>query len=261
MRTRNLLGPAALIAVLSSTSPHAQPPAPSTISADRYLAHVKFLASDDLQGRGNGTPGMERAARYIADQFRAAGLRPGVGGSWFQPFQIVTGLEVRDGNKLTVTGEQAPTAFELGQTYLPLSVAGGGAAADTQGPPLPLVFAGYGISAPALNYDDYEGVDVRGKAVLVFMHEPQENDENSAFDGRSFTQHASLMQKAMVAREHGAGVVLLAIDPSHDADAGNYAGWLRDPQADDYGIAVLRVERTRPAAGARRPAIDLGRHR
>ena len=245
MRTHRRLGPAALVAVLLSASPHAQSAGASDISAARYLAHVKFLASDELQGRGNGTPGLERAAQYIADQFRAAGLQPGVGGSWFQPFQIVTGLEVREGNKLTIRGEQAPTPFELGQTYLPVSVVTDAAAAGAERASLPVVFAGYGISAPELKYDDYAGVDVRGKAVLVFMHEPQENDDKSPFDGRSFTQHASLMQKAMVAREHGARVVLLAIDPSHDADTGTYAGWLRDPQADDYGIAVLRVDRTR----------------
>src|SRR5829696_6257536 len=122
MHTHRRLGPAALVAVLLSASPHAQSAGASDISAARYLAHVKFLASDELQGRGNGTPGLERAAQYIADQFRAAGLQPGVGGSWFQPFQIVTGLEVRDGNKLTVAGEKGPTTFELGRTYLPLSV-------------------------------------------------------------------------------------------------------------------------------------------
>ena len=80
------------------------------------MEHVKFLASDDLAGRGNGTPGLERAAQYIADQFRAAGVQPGVNGSWFQPFQIVTGLEVREGNKLTIAGEKGPTPFQLGRT-------------------------------------------------------------------------------------------------------------------------------------------------
>ena len=63
------------------------------------------------------------------DQFRAAGLAPGVNGSWFQPFQIVTGLEVREGNKLAIAGEKGPTAFELGRTYLPLSVVTDAAAA------------------------------------------------------------------------------------------------------------------------------------
>jgi Peptidase family M28/PDZ domain len=220
------------------------------------MDHIRYLASDDLAGRGNGTQGLERAAQYIADQFRAAGLEPGVNGSWFQPFQIVTGLEVREGNRLIIAGDKGPTTFELGRTYLPLAVVTEAAASSPPEASLPLVFAGYGVSAPTLNYDDYQGVDVRGKAVVVFMHEPQENDGKSPFDGRAFTQHASLMHKAMVARAQGARLLMLVIDPSHDADSGNYGGWLRDPQADDYGIAVLRVERAQlqAALGA---SLDL----
>lgn len=238
-----------IVAALGVIVPHqasGQSSAPAAVAEERYLEHVKYLASDELAGRGNGTDGLERAAEYIAKQFERAGLSPGgEKGSWFQPFQIVTGLDVRDGNRLTLGRAGAPAArFELGRSYLPLSVDAGGqrrtAAADLE---LPLVFAGYGISAPGLKYDDYEGLDVRGKAVLVFMHEPQEGDANSAFDGRAFTQHASLMQKAMVARGNGARLLLLVIDPSHESDAGNFAGWLKDPQADDFGISVMRVER------------------
>jgi hypothetical protein len=257
MRLRSILIPFAL-ALSSSAGPFAQTPDASAISESRYIEHVKFLASDDLAGRGNGTPGLERAGQYIADQLRAAGVQPADDG-WFQPFQIVTGLEVREGNTLAIGARNASTTFELGRTYVPLSVVTD--AAGTGGTPaaaMPLVFAGYGISAPNLHYDDYEGLDVHDKAVLIFMHEPQENDDKSPFDGRAFTQHASLMQKAMVARGHGARVLLLAIDPSHDADSGNYGGWLSDPQADDYGIAVLRVERERlqQAVGS---SIDLAR--
>jgi hypothetical protein len=238
-----------IVAALGVLVPHqasGQSGAPAAVAEERYLEHVKYLASDELAGRGNGTEGLERAAEYIAKQLERAGLSPGgENGSWFQPFQIVTGLDVRDGNRLTLGRPGAPAArFELGRSYLPLSVDADGqrqtAAADLE---LPLVFAGYGISAPGLKYDDYEGLDVRGKAVLVFMHEPQEEDANSAFDGRAFTQHASLMQKAMVARGNGARLLLLVIDPSHESDAGNFAGWLKDPQADDFGISVMRVER------------------
>jgi hypothetical protein len=237
---------AAAIGVIVPHQASGQSSAPAAVAEERYLEHVKYLASDELAGRGNGTEGLERAAEYIAKQFERAGLSPaGENGSWFQPFQIVTGLDVRDGNRLTLGRPGAPAArFELGRSYLPLSVDADGqrqtAAADLE---LPVVFAGYGISAPGLQYDDYEGLDVRGKAVLVFMHEPQEGDANSAFDGRAFTQHASLMQKAMVARGNGARLLLLVIDPSHESDAGNFAGWLKDPQADDFGISVMRVER------------------
>ncbi len=242
MHIRRLLIPLT-VAFLVVPRPDAQSSGPDAITDSRYMEHVKFLASDDLAGRGNGTPGLERAAQYIADRFRAAGLQPGVNGSWFQPFHIVTGLEVREGNKLTIAGDNGPTTFQLGRTYLPLSVVTETPAPSAPTASLPLVFAGYGVSAPTLNYDDYEGLDVRGKAVVIFMHEPQENDPKSPFDGRAFTQHASLMQKAMVARGNGARVLLLVIDPSHDDDSAKYGGWLRDPQADDYGIAVLRVER------------------
>jgi hypothetical protein len=104
----------------------------SQVSEARYLEHVKYLASDELGGRGNGTPGLERAARYIADQFRAAGLQPGVGdGSWFQPFEIVTGLDVHAGNTLVLRRGGRDSTFSLGDTYYPLSV---GAHAGTRSP-------------------------------------------------------------------------------------------------------------------------------
>jgi peptidase M28-like protein/PDZ domain-containing protein len=257
MRFRHRLIPLGLVAALVATvHPLAQTDAVSEVSESKYMAHVKYLASDDLAGRGNGTPGLERAAEYIAEQFRNAGLAPGLGSSWFQPFRIVTGLEVGDGNRLAIETERGETAFELGRTYVPLSVSADVAATAGAAATLPLVFAGYGITAAALHYDDYDGVDVRGKAILILTHEPQENDDKSPFDGRDFTQHASLMQKAMTARERGARLVLLVTDPSHDADSGKYAGWLRDPQADDYGIAVLRVERDR-LERVLGPSLDL----
>jgi hypothetical protein len=230
----------------------------SQVSEARYLEHVKYLASDELGGRGNGTPGLERAARYIADQFRASGLQPGMGdGSWFQPFEIVTGLDVHAGNTLVLRRGGRDSAFSLGDTYYPLSVGARAGTLDAAEVTMPVVFAGYGISAPELGYDDYAGVDVRDAAVVVFMHEPQEHDPDSPFEGRAFTQHASLMQKAMVARGRGARLMLLVIDPSHDTDDGAFSGWVKDPQADNYGLTVVRVERGRLAESLG-PAIDLG---
>ena len=167
MRSRQFFILLALAAVLTAViHPLAQTPGTPDISEARYMSHVKFLASDDLGGRGNGAPGLERAAEYVAGQFRAAGLRPGMGVSWFQPFRIVTGLEVGEGNRLAIAGERGQTAFELGRSYVPLSVSADAPVTSGAAGPLPLVFAGYGISAPALRYDDYEGVDVSGKAIV-----------------------------------------------------------------------------------------------
>ena len=231
--------------------------AADSISAERYLAHLKVLAADGLQGRGNGTPGLELAADYIAEQFRLAGLKPGgVDGTWFQPFEIVTGLGVGDGNRLAVHHDGAVSTLQLGRAYYPLSIPAEARPDVGDAERLPLAFAGYGITAADLDYDDYAGLEVRGRAVLVFTHEPQEHDDASRFDGRGLTRHARIVQKALVARQLGARLLLVVVDPAHAADEGSYEGWLRDPQAEDYGIPVFRVDRPTVQA-ALGDALDL----
>ena len=231
------------LALLSADSP-------ARIQPEALLAHVRYLSADELEGRGNGTRGLERAAEYIAEQFKAAGLQPGGGQrGWFQPFELVTGLTVGEGNRLVVRSADRSASFALGETYFPLSAT----ANDSTRVPsaeigrAPLVFAGYGISAPALEYDDYAGVDVSGKAVLIFTHEPQEHDGNSRFEGRSFSGHSTLLTKAMTARSKGAKLMLVVADPTHERDEAPFSGFARDPQAEDYGIPVLRVRRDRIA--------------
>ncbi len=224
------------------------------VRPEAFIADVKALASDELGGRGNGTPGLEQAARFIADHFKQIGLEPGGDdGTWFQPFELVTGLKVGTTNQLTIAGPRGAEHLVLGTDYYPLSMAG--AAAATTAGRVPVVFAGYGISAASLGYDDYAGVDVSGRAVLIFSHEPQENDAKSTFDGRSPTIYSSLINKAMAARSKGARVLIVIQDPTHDRDEANYAGWTKDPQAEDLGIPVLRAARADvlPALGS----IDL----
>jgi len=229
------------------------------IQAEALLAHVKFLSADELEGRGNGTPGLERAAEYIADRFKAAGLQPGgTNGTWYQPFDLVTGLTVGKGNRLVLNAGGRSASFVLGETYYPLSAT---ASESTRVPSaefanVPIVFAGYGISAPALSYDDYAGVDVTGKAVLIFTHEPQEQDEKSRFEGKSFTSYATLLNKAMTARNRGATLVIAVSDPSHDRDEAPFQGFARDSQAEDYGIPFLRVQRDQIAPLLREWKLD-----
>jgi len=211
------------------------------IDPQAYLNHVKVLASDELQGRGNGTPELDRAADYIAAQFRAAGLEPGGDDrTYFQKFELVTGLTIGPSNSLTLKGPRGVDDLQLGRDYEPLSIA----APPDRAFSTPLVFAGYGISAPAYNYDDYAGLDVAGKAVLVLRHEPQENDDKSVFQGRTHSEHATFMRKAQVARAHGARALLIVEDPLHP-DQTSFSGWLRDPQAEEYGIPLLRISRAR----------------
>ena len=218
------------------------------ISPKALMKHVRFLSSDNLNGRGNGAPGLEKAADYIADQFMAAGLKAaGNDSTWFQPFEIVTGLNVGTENHLVSQVGCQTVTFNLGSTYYPLAATSN----DSLETPsariknLPLIVAGYGISSQKLEYDDYLGIDVKDKAVIIFTHEPQEHDASSRFNGTRFTRHTLLMEKAMAARSRGARMLIAVSDPTHDHDTGTYESFNKDPQAEDYGIPVLRIKRSR----------------
>ena len=240
---RKLIGATVSCAVVGTWLLAATP----SIRPDAILTHVKFLASDELRGRGNGSEGLERAADYIAKQFDAAGLRPaGTDGSWFQPFELQAGLTVGEGNALAIESRGRTVRFVLGTSYYPLAASPNDSprtpSADLDD--LPLVFAGYGISAPTHDYDDYEGLDVEGKAVLIFSHEPQESRRDSRLNGARPLREAMLDSKAAAARSRGARVLLVVGDPTHPADQANYALFSADADAEDHGIPVLRIRRT-----------------
>src|SRR6266508_1409445 len=120
------------------------------IAPGAYLQHIKYLASDDLEGRGSGTLGLEKAADYIEKSFRSSGLEPaGDNGTFFQTFQIITGISLQPGNTLSLKVGGSTVAFEIGRDYRLVSTSSG--QADTA--PLPVAFAGYGITASAQHYD------------------------------------------------------------------------------------------------------------
>jgi hypothetical protein len=229
-----------LAAALVVVPGHAQP---RRIDPRAYLEHVKFLASENLEGRGNGTAGLDAAAEYIARQFAAAGLEPyGDGGTFFQRFEMITGLSLQPGNAVTLNAGPNSLDFEIGRDYQLVSTSSDQSTANRA---LPVVFAGYGISAPSLQYDDYAGLDVTGKAVLIFTHEPQENDRRSPFDGQSNTMHAALLRKVEVARSRGAEALLVVDDTNHQPALDRYRRWLREPQAEEYGLPVVYLSRDR----------------
>lgn len=237
-----LLRSVVLLGLLAGVVSAATPP----IQPETLLGHIKFLASDDLQGRGNGSAGLEQAVDYIAAQFKAAGLRPGGGnGDWFQPFDLTAGLSVGEGNTLVVRAGGQSVRLSLGESYYPLAATPtdgpSSASADLNG--LPLVFAGYGISAAASNYDDYAGLDVTGKAVLIFSHEPQENLGGSRLNGARPLRETTLYSKALAARSRGAQVLLVVSDPTHPVDQANYGLFKIESDAEDHQIPVLRLRR------------------
>jgi hypothetical protein len=202
------------------------------LSSERYMKDVTFLARDEMKGRGSGTPELEIAADYIAEQFRLAGLKPaGEKGTYFQPFEVTTGAGLGTKNELVV----ASTALKINDDFVPIMISN---TAEFEGP---LVFAGYGISAPELQYDDYAGIDVKDKIVVVLRHEPQENNAQSKFDGTNFTRHAPFVNKAINARLHGAKGIIFISDPLHrDEEVGPAT---RRIEFTDMGIPAIHAKR------------------
>ncbi|MFN0102436.1 MAG: M28 family peptidase [Bryobacteraceae bacterium] len=182
----------------------AELPTPQKIDADHFLNYVKVLASEKMRGRGTGSKELEVAAEMIAKEFKAAGLQP-VGGSYFQRFPVTTQARLGGSNKLAlkVDGKKEPVNFE--KDFIPLNFSSAGEVSGE------VVFAGYGITAPEYNYDDYAGIDVKDKIVVFFRREPQETDDKSPFAGRVYTRHAQFDSKATNAKLHGAiGAIVLS---------------------------------------------------
>ncbi len=176
----------------------------------RVSADLSYLASEELEGRGPGTQGRQLAAEYIRDEFQRMGLESGVeDGSYFQPFEIPLDTEViADQTRLVLhSPDEQAVPLELGKDFQALAVGGTGQAQAS------IVFAGYGISAPNLQYDDYADVDVEGKIVLVIRREPQQDDETSVFDGKRTTTHSLIRTKLDVAKKQKAAGVLFVNDP------------------------------------------------
>lgn len=200
----------------------------------RWLEDVKFLSSNALKGRGDGTPELDKAAAYIEDQFREAGLEPLPGG-FLQPFTATTGADLGKGNQLTARTPES-RSYKLRQDFIPMSFSASG---EVRGA---VLFVGYGITAPEYHYDDYKGVDVKGKIALVLRHEPQENDESSVFRGRQLTRHAEFISKAINAREHGAAAILVVNDPVNHSSGDQLVPFGAAGGGSNSRIPILQVK-------------------
>jgi hypothetical protein len=203
-----LLGAAAIV---SRTALAERPESIAAAAMEQRLAaDDRYLSSDELEGRGLGTHGIELAANFIAERFRALGLKTDAcNGTPFQKFTVTTGAELGPGNHLAMIGPTADnhrhaseSELILGRDFTPLAVS------DSGQFELPLAFAGYGITDKAIGYDDYGSVNVAGKAVIVLRHEPS---RPKPADGTK-SRHALMRRKIANAYEHGAAAVILVVD-------------------------------------------------
>lgn len=176
------------------------------VNKERMRADLEFLCSPPIEGRVSLSRGADAAAWFLAAEMRKIGLQPTVDGGFLQRFDVVPLRVDRERSSIHVVRNGAEQAFAASGVFFPEP----GQPIDLT---LPVVFAGYGITAPELGYDDYAGLDVTGKAVLIFDHEPQENDAKSVFHGTGFTLHANTWTKTQNAERHGAAAVLVVTEP------------------------------------------------
>ena len=176
----------------------------------RYLEDVKALASPAMEGRGAGTKGIELAAKMIEQRYRSLGLQPAGSKSYFQPFTVITGAKLKEGNRIEIEDGKSKRGLKLNQDFVPFSFS---ASAEVTAP---IVFAGYGVTAPEFGYDDYAHLDVKDKIVVILRYEPAGFAAKSGNGG--LTQHSQLITKAIDARNHGAKAVILVNGKVRDGE-------------------------------------------
>jgi hypothetical protein len=208
-------------------------------SADRILQDISFLASDELEGRLAGTPGADAAAEYIAESFKSAGLTPGnpSTGDYFQNFEITTSVSLGSPNAVDIKVADQTHSLVAGTDFMPLFLSGDGSVSGD------VVFAGYGITAPEYNWDDYKDLDVQGKVVFILRNEPRPDDPESPFDGNRPTIHATIQWKVTNALSHGAVAVLLATGPAHleEGEQDEFIGLDAHGSLGEAGIPVVQL--------------------
>lgn len=188
----------------------------NSITGKMIVSHIDFLASKFCRGRETGDVGMEVATKYITSVLRGAELEPaGEYGSYIQPVRLKR-VSLAERNHLEaeekMDGVVLTRKAKLEWDFLPVNIS---AEREVKAS---LVFAGYGITAPEYNYDDYKNIDARGKIVLVMRHEPGENDPESSFEGRRLSKYGTLLSKILNAQKHGAVGILFATDPLNHKD-------------------------------------------
>jgi hypothetical protein len=183
-----------------------------TIRADALKGHVYFLSSDEMGGRDSLSHEGRIAAQYIAGFYHRYQLKAvGDNGTYFQNFPMVEAQVDRNASYLRARVSSASSGggtstrdYALGQDFTMGRQGNADVSVDA-----PLVFAGYGIAAPEYDYDDFAGVNVAGKVVMVLNHEPQEGNPQSRFMGGFHTVHAYNWWKPEVIRQRGAVAILM----------------------------------------------------
>ncbi|MCC3154039.1 M28 family metallopeptidase [Hymenobacter sp. BT770] len=220
-------------------------PAPADgITASLIGQHIKALASDEFQGRRPFTAGEEKATNYLASEFKKLGLKPGPNGTYFQAVPLVE-ITGKPDSTATVTGNGKSLTLKYRTDYMVLTEREQPTVKVTNSP---LVFAGYGVVAPEYKWDDYAGLDVKGKTVVVLINDPgNAGTDTTLFKGKEMTYYGRWGYKYEEAARHGATGILII----HDTKPASYpwtvvqssnGGAKLHPQTPDHGASKVAME-------------------
>ncbi len=205
------------------------------ISSQNFMTEVRYLASPELKGRATGSPEIEKAADYLVGLYKSFGLKPPDGKSYEQAFPVTLGAHLGPGNTLTWWNGDLVNPARTTDSQ-PFSFSSSGTATN-----VPLVFAGYGVTDKEKHYDDYDGIDVTGKFVLILRHEPNEDPKNP----HGLSAHAGLAEKAVNAKMHGAKGVFIVNDIyAHDGNDKGLDKFAVVEGPTDVGVFFVQVTPT-----------------
>ena len=208
----------------------------STQQADpnRYVNDVKELASPEMEGRGAGTKGLTRAEHLLEKRYKELHLDPAGVNGYEQPFRVITGARLKSDNAFSVMAPSGKRELKVHEDFVPFSFSSSSRVSA------PIVFAGYGATADEFHYDDYAGLDVKGKIVLVLRYEP------AGFSGKNahheLTQHSQLITKAINARNHGAKALIVANGKLNEGEEDLLTRFGSVSGPENVGIVMVQVK-------------------
>ena len=228
IRTHRLLSVFVIATVLAAAT--------STQQADpnRYIDDIRVLASPEMEGRGAGTAGITRAEHLIEKRYKELHLEPAGVKGYAQPFSVVTGAQLKSDNRLVEETRDARYERKINVDFVPFSFSSSGEVKA------PLVFAGYGATAEEFHYDDYAGLDVKDKIVVVLRYEPSGFAEKTGNHG--LTQHSQLITKAINARNHGAKALVIVNGKLGDGEEDLLTRFGSVSGPENAGIVMVQVK-------------------
>jgi hypothetical protein len=202
------------------------------ITPSEIQIHINYLASDALKGRATGTPEADLTVKYLTNEFKHYGLKPLFGKSYKQEFTFTADVELTKMNSIIFTSESKKQVLKLNDDFITASFSGNGKVTGE------LVFVGYGITAPKLKYDDYEGIDVKDKIVVVLRYNPEFDNPHTQFE-----EYSSFRFKAALAKEKGAKGIIFINGFYPELDSDNLMKFVYDRAAGVKDFPVVHIKR------------------